>query len=106
MERVSLTSIGFTDGEEKVYLALLKIGSSSSGPIAKESGVSRSKLYEILEKLARKGVVSHCKKNKVSCFTAAPPTRILDYLKEKESQLRQQEESFQSMLPFFESIIG
>ena len=101
-----LQELGFTSGEEKAYLALLKLGSSSSGAIAKEAGVSRSKLYEILEKLTRKGIVSHFKKNNVSYFTAAPPKRILDFIEEKKVNLEQQKVTFQKILPYFESLIG
>ena len=72
-----LANVGFTAGEEKVYIALLKIGSSTTGQIAKEAGVSRSKLYEILEKLVRKGMVSHYKQNNRSYFKSAPPERIM-----------------------------
>lgn len=106
MEIKYLQELGFTEGEEKVYLALLKLGSSSSGAIAKEAGVSRSKLYEILEKLTRKGVVSHFKKNNVSCFTAAPPKRIIDFIEQKKEQLEQQKVTFQKVLPYFENLIG
>jgi len=101
-----LQKLGFTEGEEKVYLALLKIGSASSGPIAKEARVSRSKLYEIVEKLTRKGIVSHFQKNNVSYFTAAHPKRILDFITQKKEQLEQQRVSFQKVLPYFESFIG
>ena len=103
MERY-LREIGFTEGEEKVYLALLKIGSSTSGAIAKESGVSRSKLYEILEKLSRKGIVSHFKKNNVEHFSAAPPKRILDYLGEKEKSIELQRKEFEKHIPMYENI--
>lgn len=106
METKYLQELGFTVGEEKVYLALLKLGSSSSGPIAKEARVSRSKLYEILEKLAHKGIVSHHQKNNVSCFSAAHPTRILDLLEQKKEQLEQQKVTFQKVLPYFEKMIG
>jgi len=106
MENRRLENIGFTEGEEKAYFALLKLGSSSTGRIAKESGVSRSKLYEILEKLAKKGVVSHFKRNGVSYFRAAPPERILEYLKEKEQSMQKQMESFEKMIPLFDSFIG
>lgn len=106
MEKVSLREFGFTEGEERVYMALLKLTSSSSGPIAKEADVSRSKLYEILEKLERKGVVSHFKRNNVSYFNPAHPKRILDYMSEKEIQLDKQKDSFKKMLPYFESLIG
>ncbi|MFC1697389.1 TrmB family transcriptional regulator [Nanoarchaeota archaeon] len=106
MKKGLLKQLGFTNGEEKVYLSLLKLGASTTGPIAKESNVSRSKLYEILEKLSRKGIVSHYKKNNISYFRAAPPTRIIDFLKDKEDSLVEQRKEFEKNLPLFESIIG
>jgi len=106
MEERYLQELGFTPGEEKVYLALLRLGSSTSGPIARDAGVSRSKLYEILEKLARKGVVSHYKKNNISYFRAGPPRRILDYLKKKEEELKTKQIAFAKQLPFFERLLG
>jgi sugar-specific transcriptional regulator TrmB len=104
MEETYLKELGFTEGEEKVYLALIKLGASSTGAIAKEARVSRSKLYEILEKLSRKGIVSHFKKNNVSYFNAAPPSRILDYLQEKEDALKKQKEEFKKKIPLFENL--
>ncbi|MBN2052379.1 hypothetical protein JW756_02650 [Candidatus Woesearchaeota archaeon] len=101
-----LKELGFTEGEERVYLALIRLGASSTGAIAKEARVSRSKLYEILEKLSRKGIASHFKKNNVSYFNAAPPTRILDYLQEKEESVRKQREEFKKKIPLFESILN
>ena len=106
MEERRLKDIGFTEGEEKVYLALLRLGSSSSGRIAKEAGVSRSKLYEILEKLGRKGLVSHYKRNNISYFQAAHPRRILDFMEKREQELKIQHRSFEKAIPFFEGLIG
>jgi len=104
MKNRYLQELGFTSGEERAYISLIKLGTSTITPIAKNSDVSRSKLYEVLEKLSKKGVVSHFKKNKVSYFKAAPPSRILDYLKEKEENLKKQRETFSSKLPFFENL--
>ncbi|MFA6461798.1 MAG: helix-turn-helix domain-containing protein [Candidatus Woesearchaeota archaeon] len=106
MEKEYLKEIGLTEGEIKVYLALLQLGSSSSGKIAKEAGVSRSKLYEISEKLIRKGLVSHYERNNVSYFTAAPPQRIIDFIGNKEKKLEEQKVQFEKMLPYFEGLIG
>ena len=61
MDTKILEDIGLTKGEIKAYLALLKLGQSSTGPIAKEANVSRSKLYVILDKLSKKE-----KKNRVN----------------------------------------
>lgn len=102
----NLKSIGFTSGEEKVYIALLKLGSSTTGPIAKEANVSRSKLYEILEKLSKKGIVSHYKKNNVSYFQAAHPSRIVHYLQEKEKNIKEQKIEFEKKIPFFEQFLN
>ena len=101
-----LQELGFTLGEEKAYIALLKLGSSTTGPIAKEANVSRSKLYEILEKLVRKGVVSHYKQNNISYFKAAPPERIIEFLNQKEKEMEKQKKAFQESLPYFEGFIG
>jgi sugar-specific transcriptional regulator TrmB len=100
-----LREIGFTPGEEKVYLALLALGSSTSGSIAKHSGVSRSKLYEIMERLSKKGLVSHVKRNKILYFSAAHPRIILDHIRKKEETLRYQRLSFEKNLPLFENLM-
>ena len=77
MEFELLKEIGLTDSEIKVYVALLEIGSSSKGPIVDKSGVASSKIYELLEKLMQKGLVSQVIKSNVKYFEAAPPKRLL-----------------------------
>ncbi|HSU73249.1 MAG TPA: helix-turn-helix domain-containing protein [Candidatus Binatia bacterium] len=106
MQRQRFRDLGFTQGEEKVYIALLKLGSVTSGRLASESGVSRSKLYEVLEKLVKKGLVSRITRNRVTHFSPAPPVRILDYLQEREEGMRQQRAAFEKALPSFERLIG
>ena len=68
-----LEAIGLTKSEIKVYLALLELGSSTTGPIVEKSGASSSKIYEILEKLIQKGLVGHVIKAGKKHFEAAPP---------------------------------
>ena len=54
MDKINLEEIGLTEGENKVYLALLKLGSSTIGRIIKEAQVSNSKIYDILDRLNKK----------------------------------------------------
>ncbi len=100
-----LKAIGFSEGEEKAYLALLKIGSARIVSISKEAGISRSKMYEVLERLSRRGVVSHYRKNNVLYYRAAEPERILEYLDEKTKEINRQKEDFRKQLPLFNQII-
>lgn len=99
-----LEEIGLTPGEIKTYLALLKLGQSTTGAIAKESQVSRSKLYIILDKLEKKGLVSHIEQKGITYFQAAEPKKINNYLKEKEKTLKQLEHDFQKFLPRLNAI--
>lgn len=103
MERL-LQEIGLSAGEERAYRTLLKLGATTTGPLAKESALSRSKLYEILEKLSRKGFVSHYKQNNISYFRAAPPQRIMEYLDKKEATLKEQKDEFARQLPLLEKL--
>jgi len=98
-----LEEIGLTRGETKTYLALLKLGSSSTGPIAAQSQVSRSKLYLILDKLEKKGLCSHIEKNGIVYFQAVEPTKIKDYLRDKKEELDRTVREFDEFLPQLQS---
>ena len=57
MDERLLQDIGLTNGESKVYLALLNLGETKTGELAKKSQVSSSKIYKILDRLEKKGIV-------------------------------------------------
>lgn len=99
MNTIVLEELGFTKGEIKVYFALLDIGNTTSGPIISKSKVARSKVYEILEKLEEKGLVTESIKENTRYFQASSPKRILDYIKEKEKKLKEKENNFRDLLP-------
>ncbi len=94
-----LKEIGFTDGEIRVYSALLELGSTTSGRIVKKSGISSSKVYVILDKLANKGLVTHVIRENRKYFQASSPRRIMELLKEKEQSVKAQKDMFSKILP-------
>ena len=94
-----LKEIGLTDSESKVYLALLESGDSTRGGIVNKSGIAGSKVYEILEKLQEKGLVSIYMKNKVKHFKPTNPKQILGYLEDKKQQISKTEKEVKSILP-------
>ncbi|MBU1197973.1 helix-turn-helix domain-containing protein [Candidatus Micrarchaeota archaeon] len=99
MEPKLLERFGLTPGEVRVYLALLSLGDSTTGPLAQESRVSSSKVYKVLGRLQRKGLCGHILKGGVKRFRATDPTRLLDYLEEKESELEKQRILAQQLIP-------
>ena len=84
MKLESLVKIGLTSGEARVYLALLKAGSTTTGELIKKSGVSRSKLYDVLERLKNKGLSTEIISKGVRHFEATEPSRIKDLLEKKK----------------------
>ena len=91
--------IGLTKSEISVYLAILELGSCTTGKIVDKSGVSSSKIYEIMERLIQKGLASVVVERGIKHFEAASPERILDYLKEKKIKLESQEQEVKKILP-------
>lgn len=79
---------GLSKGESKVYLALIEIGISTIGPIVTKSGVSSSKVYKILDKLSKKGLVSSIVKEKTKHFKIENPNHLLEFLENKEKEIQ------------------
>jgi sugar-specific transcriptional regulator TrmB len=94
-----LSEIGLTKGETATYLTLLKLGSSTTGRIIDEAQISSGRIYEILEKLSKKGLVHHIIKNNTKYFSASNPKTLLDYIKEKERKLKEKEDKLKDHLP-------
>ncbi|MDO8642770.1 MAG: helix-turn-helix domain-containing protein [Candidatus Woesearchaeota archaeon] len=98
MEVEPLRKLGLTEGEIKVYLALIRLGETTTGPLVDESGISVSKVYSILDRLSKKGLASHIVKRKTKYFKGADPDRLLVYLQEKEAEMQDQESKLKSMI--------
>ncbi len=101
-----LLRIGLTEGEAKVYAALLELGPSTVGPVRKRTKISHSNIYEILERLINKGIVTIIAKNKTKIFQAVDPSNLTRYLDKKEQDLQQQREILQQALPRIEALQG
>lgn len=99
MEKVNLKQIGLSNSEEKVYIALIEKGDSTRGEIVNASGIAGSKIYEILEKLMKKGLVSIYLKNNVKHFKPLNPKQIISYIEEKEKELKEIKKQTEDILP-------
>lgn len=99
MNEQLLEEIGLTKGEIKVYLSLLKTGETTTGKIIDKSGLSSGKIYEILDKLIKKGLASFIIKEKTKYFSACSPKRIIDFLNEKEKSLEQKKKEIEKEIP-------
>ena len=99
MDIKPLRELGLTEGEIKVYTALIGLGETTTGPLVDESGVSVSKVYQILDRLTKKGLASHIMKRNTKYFKAADPNRLLVHLQEKQDSLAEQEQGLKELIP-------
>jgi len=94
-----LQKIGLTRNEVKVYLALLLVGKSTSYTLIKEANISSGKIYETLDKLIQRGLVSYVVIRGRKHFFAADPEKLVEYLQRKEQEIRQDLEEINKIIP-------
>lgn len=85
--RELLLDIGLSKWESQTYLALLELGSTTTGALIQKSEVPQSKIYGVLDSLIKKGLVSYIIKGKIKYFQASNPKRILDLFRDKEKRI-------------------
>ena len=88
MNTEPLKKLGLQEAEIEVYLSLLTHGISSAAEIAKNTKLNRSHIYDKLENLLQRGLVSSIIKNNVAYYKAADPKKIFDNLKSIEEEMK------------------
>jgi len=104
MQAETLEQIGLTKNESIVYLTLLKSGMLKATEILKKSELNSGKIYDILEGLENKGLVSESIIDKVRHFTASPPDELLEFVSRKKEAIAKEEEIIQKNLPELKKI--
>ena len=78
-----LMQLGLNRNEAKAYRALASVGQSTARIIAQNSGVPRSKVYEVLYALQQRGLVRRAAGTNPSEFRAYEPHDAIPYLMER-----------------------
>ena len=84
----TLVSVGLTQKEASVFLALLALGQGSASTIAERAGIKRSIAYHTLQSLVDRGFALEIPGQKVKRYGAVSPTRLLQYVQANTENLR------------------
>lgn len=98
----ALRKIGLTQGEIEVYSALLELGLTTTGNITKKAGISSSKVYEVLQRLIKKGLVSYVIQNGTNHYSATSAERLTDFLEDKKTEISEAQEEIKKLIPALE----
>lgn len=99
----ALEQVNFSPKEVTIYLALLSLGTAKGGVLAKKTDLNRTTVYDVLDGLLRKGVISKYRKGSQTYFSALDPDRLISYLdREKEeaaANLEKRKKRLTDLLP-------
>ena len=87
MDEKILEEIGLSKNEIKVYLALLKLGKTTSWKLMSETGIQVSALYYCLDNLIKKGLASYSMISNKKHFQAAPPEQLIQLVEGRKKKL-------------------
>jgi len=82
-----LTKIGLTSNQSKIYLSVLKLRKATIKEIAKDCGFHRTNIYDIIEELKEKGVITFAKEGKSTYYSAIDPKNLSVLIDEKKEIL-------------------
>lgn len=85
MDTQILEDIGLSSIEVKVFIALLENGECKAGKIIGRLKLQSSSVYNALNSLISKGLVSYIKKSEVKYYRSAEPENVLEYIESKKN---------------------
>ncbi len=94
----TLQKLGWSSKKISVYLTLLKLGPSPVRAIAAESGINRGTTYDLLKVLREEGLIAYFQKQTRQYFVAEDPSKLLQAIDDKSSELKQAREMASSVV--------
>ena len=94
-----LMALGLTENESRVYEGLMDLGLTPAGNIIKRINLHRNIVYDNLEKLIKKGLVSFVTIRDVKHFEIAQPEELAEYVDSQKKELVLKEKALREILP-------
>ncbi len=87
MDEKQLAKLGLTEAESTIYYSVLKLGVCTVKDISKDCGFHRTNIYDILEQLKEKGLITFFKEGKTMKYGVTDPRNLYEFLREKKELL-------------------
>jgi len=92
MELSDLENIGLSKTEATLYTALIKLGSSDVQTLVKETKLYKANIYQALERLCDKGIISKITELNKRIYQLQPPKSLIEFVEKKKENIAKQEE--------------
>jgi sugar-specific transcriptional regulator TrmB len=98
-----LLELDFSEKEVEIFIVLLENGSVKASDISKITDLNRTTVYDLLEVLMKRGLISKYKKQSATYFNVHDPKLLISYLEreknEKATQIEKQKKKVEAMMP-------
>jgi sugar-specific transcriptional regulator TrmB len=84
-----LLQVGLSEREAKIYIAILELGEATIADIVKKAQIKRSTVYDMLELLKQKSLISRFYRQKRQIFCAEDPKKIIEDLEKKKNGMEE-----------------
>lgn len=88
MDTKPLEDLGLTATEIKIYLALLKCGSSKAGELIRLTGIQNSVMHLTLGRLVAEGFASYIFRGQIKIYQPASPERLMQIADSRRIRLQ------------------
>ena len=78
----NLKELGLSEGQISVYSAVLELGISTINKIQEKTGIERRNIYDILNKLIEKGLISYTLEKGKRTYQCTHPNKIREEIKQ------------------------
>ncbi len=102
MKLDNLKELGLSEGQIKVYSAVLELGISTLNKIQEKTGIERRNIYDILNKLIEAGLISYTTEKGKRTYQCTHPNKLLEEIKSKENKLNELEKQIPEIKNLFE----
>jgi len=100
-------TLGFTENEVSVYLALVEVGKASANDLARIVGTPRTTTYSVLGSLVDKELVYLAQEDGKGIYTASKPEAIRNFIEREKQELNAKESAASQIIdfitPYFQS---
>lgn len=94
--------IGFSDGEGKVYEAILHSENATLQNIHEQTGIERRNVYDIINKLIFKGLVTYIEENRHKIYRVGNPKKLLEYFEREKKDIESRKTILSEKMPDIE----
>jgi len=99
-----LTALGLSKGQIAVYSAVLELGIASIGRIQEKTGIERRNIYDILNKLIERGLITYMAEHGKRTYQSSHPSKVAEEISMKRAALERLEGQLPGMRTLFEEV--